>query len=244
MRAGLSIGLHRAGNGAVVARGTLATSPYWCRWDGTTLWLVGSAATPVGEDDITFDLDVGEGVTATVRTVAATVVYAARGEGTRMTTRLRVAPGAALQWMPEPVIVTSRARHRSTLVADVASGGGLVVDEVVVLGRSDEDAGRYVSVTDLRRDGSPITSTSFDTATPYWSGPGGTAGAKVVATRVRVDSCDGTGPERAPVDADSVVLEPEGGGRLTTVLASTPERARALLGGGLPVDDQDRRLSK
>ena len=27
--------------------GALAVAPYWCRWDGDTLWLVGSAATSV-----------------------------------------------------------------------------------------------------------------------------------------------------------------------------------------------------
>jgi urease accessory protein UreH len=106
VHAELAIGLHRAGDGSVVARGALAVAPFWCRWDGATLWIVGSAATPVGEDDITIDLQVGEGVSATVRSVAASVVYAARGEGTRMTTRLHVAAGASLTWQPEPVIVT------------------------------------------------------------------------------------------------------------------------------------------
>lgn len=244
MRAKLAIELHRAGDGTVAARGNLAVPPYWCRWDGATLWLVGSAASPVGEDDITFALHVGEGVTATVRSVAAMLVYAARGEGTRLTTRLHVASGATLAWKPEPVIVTARARHRSRLEADVAVGGALVADEVVVLGRSDEEAGRYVSVTDLHRDGRLISLTSFDTATPGWSGPGGTAGAKVVGTRLVVgpsDPPDADDDDRAtPVDASTVVLRPERGGTLTTTLAPDPEQARAqldtALAGAAPAD--------
>lgn len=231
MRAELAIELHRAGDGSVVARGSLAVAPYWCRWDGTTLWIVGSAACPVGEDDTTIDLRVGEGVTATVRTVAATVVYAARGEGTRLTTRLHVASGATLTWRPEPVIVTARARHRSVLVADVQAGGRLVADELVVFGRTDEVAGRYVSVTELRRDGAPISLTSFDTATPGWDGPGGTAGAKVVGTRAAIGP---TADEVGPVSPDTVVLRPEGGGRLATTLAPDPEQARARLDLALP----------
>lgn len=230
MHAELAIELLRAGDGSVVARGALAVAPYWCRWEGDTLWIVGSAATPVGEDDITLDLRVGEGVRATVRSVAATIIYAARGEGTRLTTRLHVAAGASLIWQPEPVIVTARARHRMAMTADVATGGALVADEVVVLGRSEEVAGPYVSVTDLRRDGEPICLTSFDTATPGWSGPGGTAGAKVVGTRLVVDPAevgDHAGP--ALVDTSTVVLRPEHGGTLTTTLAATPERARAQL---------------
>ena len=235
MRAELAIGLHRAGDGSVVARGALAVPPYWCRWDGETLWLVGSAATPVGDDEITLDLQVGDGVRAMVRSVAATLVYAARGEGTTMTTRLHVAPGASLVWRPEPVIVTARARHRATLVADVAAGGALVADEVVVLGRSGEEAGRYSSTTDLRRAGVPISLTSFDTATPGWSGPGGTAGARVVGTRLvlyRVDAEDDGGA--SGVDATTVVLRPEHGGALATTLASDPERARVQLDAALP----------
>ena len=230
MRAELAIELVRAGDGTVVALGTLAATPYWCRWDGTTLWIVGSAACPVGEDDVTIDLRVGEGVRAVVRRVAATVVYAARGVGTRLTTRLHVGAGAALLWQPEPVIVTARARHRSTLVADVGVGGSLVADEVVVLGRSDEVAGAFASVTDLRRDGRPISLTSFDTATPGWAGPGGTGGAKVVGTRVVV------GPTGAAafVDRSTVVLHPEGGGELVTTMAATPEQARAQLEAARP----------
>lgn len=243
MQARLRIELHRAGDGSVVARGALAAAPYWCRWDGATLWIVGSAACPVGDDDVSIDLHVGEGVTATVRSVAATLVYAARGEGTRLTTRLHVAPGATLTWRPEPVIVTARARHRATFVADVATGGTLVADEVVIFGRTDEAAGPYVSVTDVRRDGTPTSLSSFDTSLPGWDGPGGTAGAKVVATRVVVDPAeavaDGGGSpsdERStdPVDRRTVALRPEGGGLLATTVAPDPERARAQLEAALP----------
>ncbi|MCU1370025.1 MAG: urease accessory protein ureD 3 [Ilumatobacteraceae bacterium] len=230
MHAELAIELVRAGDGSVVARGALAVAPFWCRWDGATLWFVGSAATPVGEDDITVDLRVGPGVHAAVRSVAAMVVYAARGAGTSMTTRLHVAPGASLDWRPEPVIVTARARHRSLLLADVASGGALVADELVVLGRSDEVAGAFTATTDLRIDGQPVSLTSFDTALPGWSGPGGTDAAKVVGTRVLV----GAGPEGGRAEAGAVALCPEGGGALATALAPDPDQVRASLDRILP----------
>ena len=217
----------------MIARGDLAVAPYWCRWDGAVLWIVGSAATPVGEDDITIDLRVGAGVHATVRSVAATIVYAGRGAGTRLTTRLRVAEGASLRWQPEPVIVTERALHRSVLEADVAAGGSLVVDEVVVFGRSGEGAGRFASSTDLRRDGAPISLTSFDTATPGWSGPGGTGGARAVGTRLALGPVSMLGDDSAepagPVDARTVVLHPEAGGAIATTLAADPDAARAQL---------------
>jgi urease accessory protein len=231
VRSELAIELHQAGDGSVVARGSLAVAPFWCRWDGATLWFVGSAATPVGDDDITIDLRVGPGVQAAARSVAAMVVYAARGDGTRLTTRLHVAEGAFLTWQLEPAIVTARARHRGLLVADVAAGGRLVADELVVLGRSDEVAGPYAATTDLRRDGTPVSLTSFDTSVPGWSGSGGTGGAKVVGTRVVLGADE---LEPTPPNAASAVLRPEGGGAIATTVASDPGRARRQLDAVLP----------
>lgn len=160
------------------------------------------------------------------------VVYAGRGDGTRLTTRLRVAEGASLVWQPEPVIVTARARHRSLLVADVADGGTLVADDLVVLGRTDEAAGAFAATTDLRRAGSPVSLTSFDTAVPGWAGPGGTGGAKVVGTRILLGAEE---IEAVPPDRSTAVLRPEGGGAIATVLAPDPTRARTQLDAALPV---------
>lgn len=241
MRAELAIELHRTDGGEVVARGTLAATPYWCRWEDGVLWIVGAAACPVGDDDVAIDLRVGEGVAATVRTVAATIVYAARGPGTRLATRLHVGPGATLVWQPEPVIVTPRARHRGTLVAEVAATGTLVADELVVFGRTDEPGGQIRSSTELRVDATPVSLTSFDSTTPGWSGPGGTGGAKVVGTRVAYGSAveppDGAGaPGADQAGATTVLLRPEGGGALASTVAAFPLLARAQLDRVLPCD--------
>ena len=229
MRAELRIGLHRGANGTVHACGSLARPPFWCRWDGDTLWLVGSAASPVGDDHITFAVEVGRGVTARVRTVAATVVYAGRGAGTTLCTDLRVAEGATLIWQPEPLIGTGRARHQSSTTIDVSDGGALLADEVVVLGRTDEAPGHLRTLLDLRLEGETAALTSFDTAVPGWNGPGGTDGAKVVATRVVVEPPADIPSTHPSVDATSAVLRPERGGAIATALAPTPLAARDAL---------------
>ena len=106
-----SVRLRRGAGGTVRVDGTLCTAPLWIRWDGATLWLVGSGASPAGEDHIRVRVDVGADVTVSVRSVAATVVYAARGAGTRWQTELTAGEGACVDWRLEPVIITGRARH-------------------------------------------------------------------------------------------------------------------------------------
>ena len=223
------------------ASGTLAVPPFWCRWDGRTLWFVGSAASPVADDDITLRVAIDRGVTAEVRNVAATVVYAGRGDGTRLRAHVSVADEATLIWQPEPVIVTERARHRSTTLISVADGGTVLADEVIVFGRTGERAGSLHTTIDLRLDDDRTALTSFDSSLPGWDGTGGTGGAKVLATRVVVDPrAGGSGPTGSPsspdepdhigdVDEWSAVLRPAGGGAIATVLGDTPARARAAL---------------
>jgi urease accessory protein len=229
MRADLDIGLHRRANGAVHASGSLAVPPFWCRWDGETLWIVGSAASPVGDDHISLTIEVGRGVTARVRNVAATVVYAGRGDGTTLRTALTVGEGATLIWQPEPLIITNRALHQSVTTIDVKEGGSLLADEIIVFGRTDEDPGRLRTMLELRLDDETTALTSFDTGLPGWDGPGGTDGAKVLATRVLVEPQSGPASTEPSADTTSVALRPEGGGAIATALAPTPSAAREAL---------------
>src|SRR5262249_26470799 len=152
----LSVRLSRGAHGTVRVDGVLCSAPVWFRWDGDTLWLVGSGASPVGEDRIRVRVDVGAGVAVAVRSVAATVVYAARGEGTRWDTEIQVADGACLDWRPEPVILTGRARHVATTTVHAASGAEVTLDEVLVLGRSGEIAGSLRTTLDARVDDVPV----------------------------------------------------------------------------------------
>lgn len=205
-RTDLEVRLRRAAGGAVRVDGVLCSAPVWFRWDGTTLWLVGSGASPVGEDRIRVCVDVGPGVHVSVRSVAATVVYAARGAGTTWDTVLRVADGASLDWRPEPVILTHRARHASTTVVQASSDASVTLDEVLVLGRVGEDTGSLCATLDVAIDGRRVLLTSNDTSVPAWSGPSGTAGSRVLASRLRLG--EGSGDELG--DARSGDREPRG----------------------------------
>jgi urease accessory protein len=192
----------------VRVEGVLCSAPIWFRWDGHTLWLVGSGAAPVGEDHIRVRVDVGPGVDVAVRSVAATVLYAARGDGTRWDTEIHVGHGARLDWRPEPMILTERARHRARTTVHAGSGADVTLDETLVLGRSDEATGSLCSTLDVRVDGAPVLLTSIDTSVPAWSGPAGVDGSSVVTSRLRL----GADPLRAGVST----------GRRAALLAPAP----------------------
>lgn len=208
----VSVRLRRGAGAAVRVEGQPRRAPLWTRWDGDTLWLVGSGASPVGEDSIRLRVDVGPGVSAAVRSVAATVIYAARGAGTRWDTEIHVAAGATLDWRPEPVVLTERARHRSTTTVHAAAGAQVALDEVVVLGRAAEALGALTSTLTVRVDHAPVLLTSIDTSLPGWSGPAGAGQASVVAHRLCLGGLDAPTPERMP--PDTVLLRPGPGCRL------------------------------
>ncbi len=211
----------------------MCTAPLWLRWDGATLWLVGSGASPVGEDHIRVRVDVGPGVTVAVRSVAATVVYAARGAGTRWDTEIHVADGAHLDWRPEPVILTGSARHVAHTTVHAAAGADVTLDELLVLGRAGEATGALRSTLDVRVGGAPALLTSIDTSTPGWAGPAGVDGAGVVAHRLRLG--DVAPPDVASSPRGAALLQPSPGCRLAVATAADVVAARhaiqALLSG-------------
>lgn len=229
----VSVHLRRGSGGVVRVEGVLCSAPVWFRWDGATLWLVGSGASPVGEDHIRVRVDVGPGVAVAMRSVAATVAYAARGVGTRWDTDIHVAAGARLDWRPEPLILTEHARHETTTTVHVEKGAEVVMDEVVVLGRAGESAGALRSTISVRMEDVPVLLTSIDSSLPAWSGPAGVDGATVVANRLRVADGD-TGP--AAVKRRNVaLLEPAPGCRLAIATADAVAEVKWSLDEILPV---------
>jgi urease accessory protein len=228
----VSVRLRRGAGGTVRVHGVLCSAPVWFRWDGATLWLVGSGASPVGEDHIRVRVDVGPGLTVAVRSVAATIVYAARGAGTRWDTDLYVADGASVDWRPEPVILTERACHEATTTVHAAPAANVTLEEVLVLGRAGEATGTLRSTLSVRVDDAPVLLTSIDTSLPAWSGPAGTDGAPVVANRLRLGHADAPVASRARRGA--ALLQPAPGCRLAVATAADVTDARGALDALLP----------
>jgi urease accessory protein len=89
-------------------------------------------------DSLKMAIEVGPGATAVATTQAAEKIYrAAEGGGhCAIDVAVRVAEGAALEWLPQETIVFEGARLKRRTVAEVEPGGALLACEMVVLGRA------------------------------------------------------------------------------------------------------------
>ena len=146
----------------------------WRRAAGQ-LWMVGTSASPVGDDDVAVALDVGAGAVCAVRSVAATVAWS--GRGSRQRTSVTVADGACLDWAPQPLVATARCDHTSEAAVHLGPGARLRWVEQLVLGRSGESPGRLRA--DLRVDvgGLPLLRHSLVLGGPVSPAVLGDAGA-------------------------------------------------------------------
>ncbi len=101
--------------------------------------LVNSAASPLGGDEVTLTVRLGAHACLTLAGIAASVALPGpRGEPSLTTVRLELGEGARLAYLPEPTVITRRARHTSLLVAELGRDAHLHTREIVVLGRAGE----------------------------------------------------------------------------------------------------------
>ncbi|MGV9817121.1 urease accessory protein UreD [Nocardia xishanensis] len=109
-----------------------------------TVHLIGTAATPLGGDEIDVSVLVGPGARLALRSVAATI--ALPGAATRMSIarwRFEVADGGELEVETEPTIVAGGADHRAVTTVLLAAGARLRLRERVQVGRADEERGTW-----------------------------------------------------------------------------------------------------
>ncbi|WP_209623744.1 urease accessory protein UreD [Saccharothrix coeruleofusca] len=187
------------------------------RADHALVHLVSATTAPLGGDDLALTVRVGPGAHLVLRGVAATVALPGhRPGGSRALVRVEVAEGGSLQYLPEPTVVTARARHEAVFEAELAGDARLRAREVLVLGRVGERPGHLVSTLSVRRGG-PLLRQSVSVGAPEVdSSPACLAGRRVLGAEVL---CWGHDPAE-PVSRPWWSLVPLArGGSLATALA-------------------------
>jgi urease accessory protein len=118
--------------------------------------LLATTALLLGGDTVELDVEVRAGACLDLFDVAGTVAYSGRGVPAGWHVRVTVAEGATLRYAGEPFVVADGADVTRTLDLDVGAGGGVLLRDTVVLGRSGERGGRLRSRTSVCVGGAPV----------------------------------------------------------------------------------------
>ncbi|WP_415365204.1 urease accessory protein UreD [Saccharothrix sp. BKS2] len=159
--------------------------PHRGRAETALVHLVSSVTAPLGGDDLELDVRVGPGAALVLRGVAATLALPGhRDTGSRSLVRVELGEGASLEHLPEPTVVTARARHEAVFRADLTEGARLRTREILVLGRHGESSGLLDTTLDVRRNGTVIKQTSRLGVPAVDRGAAGVAGHRVLGSEL------------------------------------------------------------
>jgi urease accessory protein len=120
------------------------------------VYLIGTAAGPLGGDDLTLDIDVGAGACLVIRSAAGMLLLPGPHGGTSaLRISARVGPGGRLDFAPQPTVAAAGCDHRAAAQIDLAAGATLRWREEIILGRHGEPPGRCLSRLDVTVAGVP-----------------------------------------------------------------------------------------
>lgn len=160
------------------------------------VYLVGGAAGPIGGDLLDLRIDVGAGAFLRVRTAAASIALPGLdGHESVLTVTVVVGAGGCLEYLPEPVVVSSGARHATIIRATLAEGASLLLRDELLLGRHGEPGGTARSVLRVDYGEHPLLRQSLEVSgTDSTSlGPAVLAGHRAVGNLLRVGPEAGAG---------------------------------------------------
>jgi urease accessory protein len=172
--------------------------PFAIRRSGDQYIVVGSAAAPVGGDELSLMIDVMDGASAHVTTAVATMLWPAPNGvvASSLTTALTVHANSHLRWWPEPSVSVTGSHHETRTTVSLATGASCVIVEEIALGRHAECPGFVDAALRIERNGTVL----IHHAEPYgfgsagWRTAVGTGDARHVLTAVLVGVCDAGAP--------------------------------------------------
>ncbi|MEV4056652.1 urease accessory protein UreD [Amycolatopsis sp. NPDC049688] len=198
------------------------------RGPAAVVHLVNSATSPLGGDDLLLSVRVGPGASLRLSGVAATLALPGlHGEASLSTVDVVVEPGGSLEYLPEPTVVTARARHSAVFRAVLAPDAYLHTREVLVLGRAGEKPGSLTTALSVTRGSVPVLRQTLSVGDAGLDGSLAVlAGRRVLATDLVVG-----GPELPAASGEWWSRTPlAAGGTLVTSLA--PDAVTAMKGLG------------
>jgi urease accessory protein len=211
-----------SGEGPLAPRRTRAVD------GGLRVTLVGAMSAPLGGDRLAVEIEARPGARLTVDAAAATLALPGRtGGAAHYDVRIRVAAGAVLRWLPEPLVSAAGSLLFLRTRAELAEGAGLVLREEVVLGRHGESPGTVTSRLSVRYAGVPLLdqeTASGPGAPAGWDGGAVLGGHRALGQLLRVE------PDFA---REVVPVRPLGEGAVLAPLAGPAALATAVAADGL-----------
>lgn len=177
-----------------------------------TVYLVSSAANPLGGDHIGVQLRVLDGARLTVRTVAAAVVLPGRLTS-ESTTVWDCEVDGLLDLDPAPTVVAADARHHSHIWVRGSTSSQLRLRERVQIGRTGESNGMWSGTIEADLDGSPLLRHRVEV------GAGAVTDDELIRPRAIISELRYPAIQNAkPPPPDATLLQLAGGGTLMTWL--------------------------
>lgn len=226
-------------DGALVLSSVRSEPPFAIRRCGDRVMVAGSAASPVGGDELSLDVVVGAGASLELGTVAATMVWPGAEPGrSAMSTSCVVGEGAHLDWRPEPTVSVVGSDHLISTRVELAPTATCRLFDELSLGRHGEASGALEWELRVERGGRVLVHHA-ERFGPDVAGHGSVVGvgsARHVCSgvlvgvdagtsRTRIDGASAAG--RLPVADDTVVVMAVGPDR-PAVLALLHELAPEL----------------
>ncbi|WP_432046510.1 urease accessory protein UreD [Streptomyces asiaticus] len=216
-----------AGDGPLALRRTRGAGGAAC------VTVVGAMSAPLGGDRIALEATVGPGARLRIGSAAATIALPGRAAGpAHYEIRLTVADGAALHWLPEPLISAHGSELLMTTRVELAPTARLVLREEQILGRTGESPGRLTSRLTVHRAGRPLLDQELahGPGAPGWDGGAVLGGYRAVGQLLVVDPAFDTRPIAPRRLAETAVLTPlTGPAALATAVAPDALHLRRAL---------------
>ena len=113
--------------------------PFAFRATPDAIYLVGTAAAPVGDDELSIRVTVEAGARLNLRSAASTIAWGSTGSS--LSIEVEIEAGGYLDWRLQPLVATKGCDFSQSARVSMAEDAGLRWTEEVVLGRHGEAPG-------------------------------------------------------------------------------------------------------